>query len=57
MKAGVFRRVVGGVGRRHLQERGGLDIREAFTDSGFIAAEKGGLPPAGKTYWRQGRAA
>ncbi|MCW5200259.1 hypothetical protein VU07_00345 [Desulfobulbus sp. F4] len=47
VKAGVFRRVVEALAAE-LQERGGLDIRGAFLDGGFVPAEKGGLSLAGQ---------
>ena len=47
VKAGVFRRVVEGLAA-DLQERGRLDLREAFTDGGFVPAEKWAPPSAGQ---------
>jgi transposase len=45
-EAGVFRRIIE-VLATDLQERGGIDLREAFIDGSFVSAKKGGLPSAG----------
>ena len=46
-KAGVFRRIIE-VLAADLQERGGLDIREAFIDGSFVPAKKGAVRSAGQ---------
>jgi transposase len=46
-KAGVFRRIIE-VLAADLQERGGLDIREAFIDGSFVPAKKGAVQSAGQ---------
>ena len=46
VKAGVFRRIVEGLAA-DVQERGRLDLREAFVDGSFVPAKKGVLPLAG----------
>ncbi len=46
-KAGVFRRIVEELAA-DFQERGGIDIREAFIDGSFVPAEKGAGRPAGR---------
>jgi transposase len=46
-KAGVFRRIIE-VLAADLQERGGIDIREAFIDGSFVPAKKGVMPSAGQ---------
>jgi transposase len=46
-KAGVFRRIIE-VLAADLQERGGIDLREAFTDGSFVPAKKGVMPSAGQ---------
>ncbi|MGR0482025.1 MAG: hypothetical protein ACTFAL_11640 [Candidatus Electronema sp. V4] len=43
----IFRRVVEELAAG-LQERGGLDLREAFIDGSFVPAKKGALPSAGQ---------
>ena len=48
VKAGVFRRSIEELAA-DLQERGGLDLREAFTDGGFVPAEKGAVRLAGQS--------
>jgi transposase len=48
VKAGVFRRIIEELAAV-LQERGGIDIREAFIDGSFVPAKKGGLPLAGQS--------
>jgi transposase len=48
VNAGIFRRIVEGLAA-DLQERGGLDIREAFIDGSFVPAKKGAaMWPAGR---------
>ena len=47
VKAGVFRGIIE-VLAADLQERGGIDLREAFIDGSFVSAKKGGLPLAGQ---------
>jgi transposase len=47
VKAGVFCRIVEGLAA-DLQERGRLDLREAFVDGSFAPAKKGALPSAGQ---------
>jgi transposase len=47
VKAGVFRCIVEELAA-DLQERGGLDLREAFIDGSFVPAKKGALPLAGQ---------
>lgn len=47
VKAGVFRRIVEELAA-DLQERGGIDLREAFIDGSFVPAKKGVLPLAGQ---------
>ncbi|MCW5200939.1 IS5 family transposase, partial [Desulfobulbus sp. F4] len=54
VNAGVFRRVVEGLAA-NLQERGRLDLREAFRDGGFVPAEKGAPPSAGTKRGKGGR--
>ncbi|MCW5200717.1 hypothetical protein VU07_02735, partial [Desulfobulbus sp. F4] len=45
--AGVFRRIIEELAA-DLQERGGIDLREAFIDGSFVSAEKGVPPSAGQ---------
>jgi transposase len=47
VKAGVFRRIIEELAA-DLQERGGLDLREAFIDGSFVPAKKGVLLLAGQ---------
>lgn len=47
-KAGVFRRIIEELAR-DLQERGGIDIQEAFIDGSFVPAKKGAAPLAGQS--------
>ena len=51
-KAGVFRCIVEELAAE-LQERGRIDLREAFIDGSFVPAKKGAVPLAGKTGQRQ----
>jgi transposase len=47
VKAGVFRRIIEELAI-DLQERGGIDLREAFIDGSFVPAKKGAAPLAGQ---------
>jgi transposase len=51
-KAGVFRRIIE-VLAADLQERGGIDIREAFIDGSFVPAKRGGCRRLDKTRQRE----
>ncbi len=46
-KAGVFRRIIEELAA-DLQERGGIDIREAFIDGSFVPAKKGAMRSEGQ---------
>jgi transposase len=46
-KAGVFRRIIEELAA-DLQERGGIDIREAFIDGSFVPAKKGAMRSVGQ---------
>jgi transposase len=46
-KAGVFRRIIEELAA-DLQERGGIDIREAFIDGSFVPAKKGAMRSEGR---------
>lgn len=48
VRTGVFRRVLEELAA-DLQERGGIDIREAFIDGSFVPAKKGAVRPAGQS--------
>jgi transposase len=47
-KAGVFQRIIKELAA-DLQERGGIDIREAFIDGSFVPAKKGAVRSAGQS--------
>ncbi len=47
-KAGFFRRIIEELAA-DLQERGGLDIREAFLDGSFVPAKKGAMRSEGQS--------
>jgi transposase len=46
-KAGVFRRIIEELAV-DLQERGGIDLREAFIDGSFVPAKKGAMRSEGQ---------
>jgi transposase len=46
-KAGVFRRIIE-VLAADLQERGRIDLREAFIDGSFVSAKKGAMQSGGQ---------
>jgi transposase len=46
-KAGVFRRIIEELAA-DLQERGGIDLREAFIDGSFVPAKKGAMRSVGQ---------
>jgi transposase len=46
-KTGVFQRIVSELAA-DLQERGGIDIREAFLDGSFVPAKKGAMQSVGQ---------
>ena len=48
VKAGVFRRIIEELAA-DLQERGGLDLREAFIDGSFVPAKKGAVRLVGQS--------
>lgn len=48
VKEGVFRRIIEELAA-DLQERGGIDIREAFLDGSFVPAKKGAARSAGQS--------
>lgn len=48
VKEGVFRRIIEELAA-DLQERGGIDIREAFIDGSFVPAKKGAVRSAGQS--------
>ncbi len=48
VKAVVFRGIIEMLAA-DLQERGGIDLREAFIDGSFVSAKKGALPLAGQS--------
>jgi hypothetical protein len=54
VKAGVFRRSIEELAA-DLQERSGIDIREAFIDGSFVPAKKGAARSVGPSAAKGGR--